>query len=238
MPRPPEFANWPFDFAWWFLKSSLNDPQVPQAERGPGCVRLAHLDSGQAWNIHVRVMDEIARKYDMDRDTLQGGMVQFGDGTVHEIAYRRLDDDADAMQARKLVPHPVRTPFTLIFKDSVKMEQVPMDWWEARVVEHINRRKAMPVVPLDMGNGQVVNLALECFDALCKDFSRRRGDFTAAGWWPELLMADYGQMQGPKPVDGRANALGQGAQVMQGQQPPGGQPGQAAHPGLEHEGLV
>lgn len=237
MPKPPEFANWPFDFAWWFIKNSQNDPQVPQQDRIAGHVRLAHLESGQAWNVPVRTMDAVAQKFNQDREVMQGGLVKMGDGTVHEIPFRPLDDESDAMVARGMRPSSFRDPITVTFRDGMRMEKVPMEWWEERVVEHINRRKLFPPVPLDMGGGTVISLAFECFDALCKDFLRRRGDFTAAGWWPELLMQDYGQFkEGPRPVDGRANALGQGVQVMQGQQAQ--QPGQVTHPGVDNEGVV
>lgn len=232
MPRPPEFASWPFDFAWWFLKSN---PQ-PGADQGPGRVRLAHLDSGQAWDIHVRVMDGVAQKFNQDREVMQGGLVQMADNSVHEIPFRPLDDAADAMIQRGMQPQAYREPLAITFRDGERMDAVPMEWWEARVVEHIARRKTFPPVPLDMGGGQVLTVTFECFDALCKDYLRRRGDFTAAGWWPELLMADYGQLEGPKPVDGRANALGQGAQVMQGQLPGG--PGQIVHPAIENQELA
>lgn len=236
MPRPPEFANWPFEFAWWFIKNSLNDPAVPQPERMAGHVRIGHLDSGQAWNIPVRTMDAVAQKFNQDREVMQGGLVQMQDQTVHEIPFRPLDDEADAMIARGMQPSSYRQPVTVTFRDGMRMEKVPMEWWEARVVEHINRRKLFPPVPLDMGGGTVLTLAFDCFDALCKDFLRRRGDFTAAGWWPELLMQDFGQFkEGPRPVDGRANALGQGASVMKGQAP---QPGQVTHPGTDNEGVV
>ena len=227
MPRPPEFANWPWDYAWWFLKSEKTEP---------GRARIGHLESGNYWDLHVRSMDALARQHLQDlRTTKAGQVVTMPDSRNLEIPYHLLDEEADMLQQRAMKPSPDRKPLTINCKDGTPIQGVPREWWEQLAANHIGRRKQEPAVVLKMGNGAQITVPYEFFDALCKDFSRRRGDMVAAGWWPELLMADYGQMGGPKPVAGLSNALGQGAQVMDGKQPA---PGEVQHPAIEQQELA
>lgn len=237
MPRPPAFANWPYNHAWWFLPSGRDDagnsnPNVP------GRVRIAYLETMQYWDIHVRAMDALAKAHMESRASKPGQPIQMPDGRVLEIPYFALDDDADAMMQRGMAPSPDRSPLTIVCRDGTKINQAPRDWWEQLVVAHINRRKSEPPVVLDLGNGIKIQETYEFFDALCKDFLRRRGDLVAVGWWPELLMGDYGQFKdGPKPVEGRADALGRGVTVLNAQvPPPAGQP--VAHPMLDNMDLT
>jgi hypothetical protein len=237
MPRPPEYASWPFDHAWAFF------PSIPQGkpDAGPGRIRLFHLETMGYWDIHVVSMDQMAQKHMQDRDIKPGQAVNMPGGMVEVIPYRALDDEADQLTQRGMQPNPDRTPMTIRFVSGQQMKEVPRDWWESLAAGHLQRRKAEPPVVLNVNN-QAVTLTYECFDGLCKDFTRRRGDFVSAGWWPELVdpFRDIGQhKEGPRPVQGFANALGHGAQVMQGQQPPvPGQQGPVGHPAMENQELV
>lgn len=242
MARAPAWANWPFDFGWAFFRS------VPQGqpEAAPGRVRLFNLENMETfWDVHVQSMDMMAQKHMQDRDTKPGQAVNMGNGAVETIPYRALDEEADLLQQRGMQPHPDRTPLTVRFVTGQVLKNAPRDWWEGLAAGHLQRRKQEAPVVLNV-NGQSLTLTYECFDAFCKDFTRRRGDFVSAGWWPELVdpYRDVGQHQeGPRPVQGFANALGHGAQVMQGQAPPApANPAAAAQQGVvnpfEQEGLV
>lgn len=237
MPRPPEYANWPFDFVWAFLKS------VPagQPGAGPGCVRLFNVeDMTGFWDIHIVSMDAIARQHMQDRERKPGQPVNMGGSGTEIIPYRDLDDEADRLIQRGMQPSTDRSPLTVRFEAGRPMENTPREWWEQVAAQHVQRRKQEPPVVLNVASAQI-NLKYECFDALCKDFMRRRGDFVSAGWWPELVdpYRDMGQHKvGPKPVEGRANALGQGAQVLTGQAGPGQGQGQVPHPMTENQELV
>ena len=241
MARLPEYSAWPYDFVWAFF------PSVPRGhpDAAPGRVRLFHVENMDSfWDLHILSMDQIAQKHMSDRDIKPGQAVNMGAGGGQEsIPYRALDEEADMLLQRGMQPHPDRTPLTVRFVSGQRMKEVPRDWWESLAAGHLQRRKQEPPVVLDV-NGQAVTLTYECFDALCKDFTRQRGAFGSAGWWPELVdpYRDVGQHDGPRPVAGFANALGQGAQVMQGQPVPA-QPGQPApSPGIanpfEQEGMV
>jgi hypothetical protein len=238
MARPPEYANWPFDFCWAYFQSV--PPGKPDA--GPGRVRLFYLDTMAYWDLHVQSMDVMAQKHMSDRDVKPGQSVNMGNGAVEVIPYRALDDEADLLQQRGMQPNPDRTAVTIRFVSGQFMKDTARDWWEGLAAGHLQRRKLEPPVVLNV-NGQSVTLTYECFDGLCKDFTRRRGDFVSAGWWPELVdpYRDMGQFGGPKPVQGFANALGHNVSVMSGQQGPvPGPAGQApmAHPAEENQNLV
>lgn len=237
MPRPPEYANWPHDFVWAFLKST---PQG-QPGAGPGAVRLFNVeDISRGWDIHILAMDAMARQHMQDRERKPGQPVNMGASGMQIIPYRDLDDEADRLIQRGMQPSTDRNPITVRFEGGGVMEHTPRDWWEQVAAQHIQRRKLEPPVVLTVGQAQVT-LKYECFDALCKDFMRRRGDFVSAGWWPELVdpYRDMGQHKvGPKPVEGRANALGQGVQVLQGQGQGGQGGGQIQHPAMENQELV
>lgn len=221
MPRPPEYANFPFDFHWWFV------PNIPQGHRdaGPGRCRLVHLDSQQYWDIHIVHLDKMAQEHMQNRMRKPGQPVNMGAHGIKEIPYYPLDEEADALLQRGMRPNPDRSDITVLCSDGFKVDKCPRDWWEQLAAGHINRRKQEPAVQLQMGQNKTVSLTFECFDAMCKDFMRRRGDMISSGIFPELVdpYRDVGQLKGPKPVDGRANAMGYGAQVLQGQnaQPPG-----------------
>lgn len=234
MARPPDFANWPWDYAWWFLQSN---------KEGPGRARISHLDSGQWWDIHVTNVDQIAQRHMQDRESKTGQNLRMQDGQLREVPYKALDEEADLLMARAMQPSPDRSELRIIFKDGTPMEKFPRDFWEQLAAQHIERRKAEPTVQLNLGNNQQITVPYIWFDSFCKDFMRRRGDLVAIGWWPELLQKDYGQhAEGPKPVDGRANAMGWGAPVMDGQTPGQGAPPQApaapVHPSLEQQELA
>jgi len=240
MPRPPEWANWPWDHGWQWGASV---PQGPSAY--PGHVRLIHLESQQYWDIHVLHMDQIAQQHLQNREVKHGQPVKMGDGRVLEVPYKILDDEADFLMSRGMTPHSDRTPIRLQFKDGTVMDKTPRDWFEQLAANHVQRRTQEPPVPLGVAKDKQIMLTYPCIDALCKDFMRRRGDWIAAGKWPELInpFRDVGQHQeGPRPVQGHANALGEGVQVLQGQQP--GQEGQvppsgpAPHPAMENQELV
>lgn len=245
--RAPGWEQHPFDFAWWFYKTQVSGVQMV----APGIVRIADSPMGgqHVWDVPVKQWDSIAQKYMADREIRQGLPVQMSDGRVLVIPYRILDDEADMMVGRGMQPHPDRQALDLPVTDQqgkpvidaggrvFRFQNCPRDWFERQVIDHISRRTNQPEVVLQLPN-QRLAVPFIFFDALCKDFMRRRGDFVAAGWWPELLMADYGQLKGPPPVQGRADALGHGVSVMTGQQPQPGQPQQAIHPMQEGEGLL
>lgn len=218
MPRPPEYANFPYDFHWWFV------PNIPQGQQdaGPGRCRIVHLDSQKFWDIHIVMLDQIAQKHVQDRHTRPGQPVNMQTYGIKEIPYFPLDEEADMLLQRGMRPSADRSEVTVTFKDGFKVDNCPRDWWENLAAQHIQRRKQEPAVQLQMPNKQVVSLTFECFDAMCKDFMRRRGDMISSQMFPELVdpFRDVGQLKGPKPVDGRANALGNNVQVLTGQNAP------------------
>ena len=243
----PGFEEWPFDHAWFFI------PHNPQT-KAPGHVKITDQPTGgqTAWDIDVRTFDQIAQNYFQQMDTKVGQPIQMPDGRVLHVAYRALDDDADRMLQRHGQPGPTE-PLTLVTTEGVEIPNTPRDYWEQLLVAHLNRRKQEPGVTLDLGNGRQLQVTFEFFDGLCKDFQRRRGDLIAAGLWPELVMVDKGQFEkGPRPVEGRANALGMGAAPMgpappgqegvpapQAPQPPPPSPApNMANPGAENQELV
>ena len=240
MNQPQQVAP-PLKYNWFWISSGF--------EGGPGRVKIQEAANTQnSWEIHIAAFDQIAQKYLMDRTAKTGQPVTMPDGRVLEVPYDRIDNAADEFLARG--PSPSRDPMTVIFRDDIRMDNVTMDFWEELIKAHLQRRKSEPALPLDFGNGNVVQIPFENWDAICKDFMRRRGDIVSAGKWPELIHKDEGQFEkGPKPVEGRANALGQGVSVA-GQPPPGqqtpGQPppapagnlGPSAHPGLDNEGMI
>jgi len=217
----------------------------------PGMVRLVHLDSQKYWDIHVLNADAMAREHMQNLQKKPGLQVNMGVQGVEEIPYADLDAEADSLIQRGMQPSPDRTPLTVKFKSGRSMEKVDRQWWEQHAANHITRRKQEPPSVLQMGDGQAVTLTYEAFDSMCKDYMRRRADFISSGWWPELIdpYRDTGQhAKGPKPVDGRPDALGQGVQVLDASKvPPPGAPGApsapqegaggAPHP-FENESLV
>lgn len=236
MPRDPQYASWPFDFVWVFFK------HTPQGEgAGPGRIRLFHVENMQSyWDVHIVSMDAMARQHMQDRDTKPGQPINMGPMGAEVVPYRDLDDEADRLMQRGMQPSPDRSAVTVRFQSGQQMPNTPREWWESLSAGHIQRRKQEPPVVITV-SGTQLTLPYECFDALCKDFMRRRGDFVSAGWWPELVdpYRDLGQhKEGPRPVQGFADALGHGNQVMQGQnQAPGAQPA-TVHPGVENQDLV
>ena len=240
MARQPQWANWPYDFGWAFFRS------IPQGQpdAAPGHVRLFNVENMESfWNVHILSMDHMVQKHMSDRDSKPGQAVNMPGGAVEVVPYRALDEEADLLLQRGMQPHTDRTPLTIRFTSGQMMKNVPRDWWEGLAAGHLQRRKQEPAVVLNL-NGQSVTLTYECFDAVCKDFTRQRGPFVSAGWWPELIdpYRDLGQHTGPRPVQGFANALGQGAQVLEGQTPPAANPAAVAQQGVvnpfEQEGMV
>lgn len=258
MGRAPGYENHPFDHAWWFYPSQIQGAQIVT----PGFIRLADAPIGGrgVWDVLVKAFDPIAQKHMADRTVRPGQPIQMGDGRVLTVPYLLLDDEADAMLGRGMAPHPDRNPIDVPVRDQngevvlahdgkpTVLKSAPRDWFENLARSHIQRRNSEPPVTLNLGTGpqgqpiQIV-VTFAFFDALCKDFMRRRGDFVAAGWWPELLMKDYGQIRTPDgksiapPVDGRANALGHGVNVMDGQKPPQPQQ-QGGHPMADNDGVI
>jgi len=236
MPRPPEYSNWPFEFVWAFFKHT---PQGPDA--GSGRVRLFHVENATAfWDVHIVSMDAMARAHMQDRDTKAGQPINMGPLGTEVVPYRDLDDEADRLMQRGMQPNTDQNPITVRFKSGQQMPNTPREWWDNLAAQHIQRRKQEPPVVVNVGGTQLT-LTYETFDALCKDFMRRRGDFVSAGWFPELVdpHRDMGQhKEGPRPVQGFADALGHGNQVMQGQHPAPGALPAPVHPGLENQDLV
>jgi len=245
MPRVPEWANWPFDYGmiWW--PSGLDGK--------PGHVRIGHLEStpqaphGVWWEVPIRTWDSIAQKHMSDRVSKPGQPIRMPDGKMLEIPFPALDDEADSLLARSMNPSMDRSNVLLRARDGTPIngqDGVPRDWWESLAAQHVQRRKTEAPVVLNLGQ-VVLTISYECFDWIVKDFVRNMRDrFISAGKWPELLIHE-GIMDpskpGPLPVDGRANAFGQGTSVLNPAQAQGGQPAgqqQIMPPAVEQEGLV
>jgi hypothetical protein len=240
--RAPGYEQFPFDFAWWFIggKDQVTGRIVP------GAIRLGNQPTGgqQNWDIPVLAFDKMAQDYMQNREKRPGQPVQFADGTVHEVSYRLLDDDADLWQQVGCKPSaPEDPPLTLVFKDGQRMENVPRTFYEQLLAAHIQRRTQEPTVTIQLNpndpNSKLPPMSFLNYDAVCKDFMRRRSDLLAVNWWPELLIQERAldpSNPGPMPVDGRPNALGAGVQVMTPEQSQQQGPGPAPHPGLDNEG--
>lgn len=239
--RAPGYETFPFDIGWWFM----GGVDQTTGRRVPGIVRLGNAPTGgkDSWDIPVLAFDRMAQDHLQNRDRRPGQPVQFGDGTTHEVNYRLLDDDADLWGQIGCKPSsPGDPPLTLIFKDGVRMEGVPRTFWEQLLAAHIQRRQQEPNVSiaLDPKNPNVkIEMTYLNYDAICKDFMRRRSDMLAVGWWPELLIQERAldpSKPGPMPVEGRPDALGQGVSVQTSGQAAQNGPGAAPHPGLDNEG--
>lgn len=237
MPKPPEWANWPFDYGmiWW-----------PSGYEGkPGHMRIGHLESGSWWEVPIRTWDAIAQKHMSDRGAKPGQPIRMPDGRMLEIPFPALDDEADALVSRAMNPSMDRANVRLRARDGTPIngnDGVPRDWWEALAAQHVQRRKTEAPVVLHLGQ-VVLTISYECFDWIVKDFVRNMRDrFISAGKWPELLIHEGVSdpaKPGPLPVDGRANAFGQGTTVFNpAQQQPQGPAGPILPPAVEQEGLV
>lgn len=240
MPRDPRWNGWPFSFGWlWWPSGEKDEKNVIQ----PGHVRLGHLDSNRWWQVPIRVWDELAQKHMNDRTIKPGQPVQMPDRKVLTIPYMLLDDEADALLRRQMRPNMDRSPLKLKSVEGVVIAQAPRDWFEGLSATHIQRRKTEPPISLRVGN-EIITIDYECFDAVVKDFVRNQRDrFVAAGKWPELLIHEGikdPNKPGPLPVQGRADAFGQGAQA--GLNPvkpiPGQQGNQMSLPAIENQELV
>ena len=240
MPRDPRWSGWPFAFGWIWWPSGEKD--VNNQIR-PGHVRIGALDADRWWEIPIRVWDELAQKHMNDRTIKPGQPVQMPDRKVLNIPYMLLDDEADALVRRQMRPNADRTPLRVKTLEGVILEQAPRDWFESLAATHIQRRKTEPPNSLRIGN-EVVTVDYECFDAIVKDFVRNQRDrFLAAGKWPELLIHEGVRdpnKPGPLPVQGRADAFGQGTTA--GLNPVKPLPGQGGNqmslPGIENEQLT
>lgn len=236
MPRNPAWNGWLYDFGWiWWPSGEGNQP---------GHVRIGHLDSDRWWKVPIRVWDELAQKHMNDRTIKPGQPVQMADRHVLTIPYMALDDEADALERRQMRPSSDRSALTIRTVEGQQLKDSPRDWWEQLAAGHINRRKTEPPISLRMGQ-ETVTIPYANFDAIVKDFVRNQRDrFVAAGKWPELLIHEGVKdpnKPGPLPVQGRADAFGQGATpglnpVKPGQ--PGQGSGQLAHPAIEQQDLV
>jgi hypothetical protein len=240
MPRDPRWAGWTFAFGWiWWPTGEKDQSNQPR----PGHVRIGALDVDRWWEIPIRVWDELAQKHMNDRTIKPGQPVQMNDRRVLTIPYMVLDDEADALMRRQMRPNADRSPVRLKTVEGVPLNETPRDFFESLAATHIQRRKTEPPISLRVGN-DVVTIDYECFDAIVKDFVRNQRDrFLAAGKWPELLIhegvADP-RKPGPLPVQGRADAFGQGA--VPGLTPVKPLPGQGGNqlslPGVENESLT
>jgi hypothetical protein len=240
MPRPAQWANWTFDYGWIWWPSGL--------ENKAGHVRVGYLEANQWWELPIRTWDAIAQKHMSDRHTKPGQPIRMPNGAILEVSFPALDDEADALVARAMHPNTDRTNVKVRARDGTPIngnDGVPRDWWEGLAAQHVQRRKIEPPVVLNLGDA-TLTIAYECFDAMVKDFVRNQRDrFISAGKWPELLIHEgYSNpaKPGPLPVDGRANAFGQGATVVnpaqqvQGPSGPGSQ--QVTHPAIEQQELI
>lgn len=239
--RAPGWEQFPFDIAWWFMGGP--DPQT--GRKNPGIVRLSNQPVGgqQTWDIPVLSFDKMAQNHLMDREKRPGQPIQLGDGSVREISYRLLDEDADLWLQSGCTPaSPATPPMVIVFKDGERMKDVPRTFWEQLLAAHIERRNQESLVTLQIepnNPASKIEMTYLNYDAICKDFIRRRSDLLAAGWWPELLIQERAldpNKPGPMPVEGRANALGQGVKVMTPDQSAQTGPGPAPHPGMDNEG--
>jgi len=240
MPRDPRWNGWPFAFGWiWWPSGEKDERNLVR----PGHVRVGHLDSNRWWEVPIRVWDELAQKHMNDRTIKPGQPVQMPDRKVLTIPYMALDDEADALIRRQMRPNPDRSPLRLKSVEGMVMEQAPRDWFEGLAATHIQRRKTEPPISLRVGN-DIISIDYEGFDAIVKDFVRNQRDrFVAAGKWPELLIHEGirdANKPGPLPVQGRADAFGQGTTA--GLNPvkpvPGQQGNQMSLPGLENQELA
>lgn len=235
MPRNPRWNGWPFDFGWiWWPSGEGNPPQA-------GHVRIGHLDSDKWWQVPIRVWDELAQKHMNDRTIKAGQPVQMPDRRVLTIPYMTLDDEADALMRRQMRPNSDRSPLKVKTVEGHVIAEAPRDWFEQLAAGHIERRKVEPPISLRMGNDSV-SIQYATFDAIVKDFVRNQRDrFVAAGKWPELLIHEGVKdpnKPGPLPVQGRADAFGQGAVAgLNAPKPAQGQ-GQVSHPAIENQELV
>jgi len=257
MPPGVRIAGWenhPYDWAWWFVRTQCEGVKIVQ----PGLVIVGDEPSGgqNRYDIQVKAFDPIAQQWMADRTLMPGQPIQLQNGAIVVIPYTLLDDEADAMLGRGMRPHPDQRPFDCPVVDQAgqpildqngrvwKLPNAPRDWFEKFVVDHINRRSS-GLAPYEDRTLNIDNRQLTVpwvfMDALCKDFMRRRGDFVAAGWWPELLMQDYGQIRTADgksiapPVQGRADALGHNVSVMDGTQQQAARHGIGEHPMTENE---
>lgn len=232
MPRDPRWAGWPYQFGWlWWASGDAGEL---------GHVRIGHLDTDRWWKFPIRFWDDLAQKHMNDRTVKSGQPMQMPDRRVLEIPYQALDDEADALQRRQMQPHPDRTPLAVVrAKDGTPIQNFPRDFWEQLAASHIERRQMEPPISLRVGQ-ETVTIAYDNFDAIVKDFVRNQRDrFVAAGKWPELLIHEgiaNPNKPGPLPVQGRADAFGQGATPGLNQPKPG--QGQVGHPAIENQELV
>lgn len=230
MPTKAEgWETWPYDLCWMFIRSSQEEPGRVRIGDTPGL-------GERMWDIHVRTFDQIAQDYMTSRTKRHGVGLQLQDGTVRTIPYRTLDDDADMLMQRNMKISTDNSTIDITFTDGTKLEKVTAGWYEENILRpHLERRKAESPIPLDIGDERI-SLPFEFFDAMCKDFMRRRADCIAAQWWPELLIRDQ-STEGPMPVEGRANAFGHGVKVINPKQDQA-KSGQVGHPAVENQELV
>lgn len=233
MPRDPRWAGWPFEFGWiWWPSGEQNKA---------GHVRIGHLDTDRWWEVPITFWDTLSQKHMNDRTIKAGQPVQMPDRKVLEIPYQALDDEADALMRRQMRPNMDRSPLTIRAKDGTPIQNCPREWWEQLAAQHMERRKTEPPVSLRLGQ-DTITIGFACFDAIVKDFVRNQRDrFVAAGKWPELLIHEgiaNPNKPGPLPVQGRADAFGQGAAAGLNPVKPAPGQNQVSHPAIENQELV
>lgn len=247
MTRAQGFEDWPWDYRWFFLQSS--------EQEGPGRVRIMDDPSGgdNYWDIHVRSFDALAQKHMTDRGTREGLPIAMPDSRVLHVPYRQIDEEADLTIQRGMQAPLGDEQVKVVTVEGVELN-LPRDYyWGQLIPAFIERRGQQLPISLDIGNGKPpLVVEFNFWDCVCKDFMRRRGDLISAGWWPELMMREGTDLEGPKPVHGRANSLGQGVSVpggepgvpgvqpghLQAQPPPQPSAGPVGHPGTDNEGII
>jgi hypothetical protein len=236
--QQPKF---PFDYNWWFMGGKDKQGRVVA---GTVCISNQPKGGNAVWNIPVVSFDVMAQKHMQSLMNMPGLPVSFQDGSSHDMPYRKLDADADVWISLGMPPAgPDAKPEPLVFMDGVRMNDAPRSFYETLLTAHIQWRSQFPPVNIKLQDGSQLQMSFLNYDAVCKDFMRRRADLLAIGWWPELLIHERvidPNKPGPLPVEGRPNALGQGVKVLSPadlaqQQVP---QGPARHPMQDNDGLT
>lgn len=205
----------PWHWAWLFARSGNDASGLYR----PGGIYISDQPSGgsRMFAIPAREMDAISRAHSEQMSRRPGQPVQLPDGNTVEVPYAVADREADALLARRSPP--TDEVVDLPISGGERIKGVSRSWVDQIAAAHIERRRREPPVPIRFGTGTSIEVPFEFFDATCKDWTRRRADFLAAGWWPELAIHEPVGAPGPKPVQGRANALGEGTKIAEGPGP-------------------
>lgn len=242
MARAPGWENHPFDFMWFFGRTT-KDPQTGQVIPGHVLITEQPIGGQRQWMIPVLAFDRLAREHMESREKRQGQPMKMPNGDVLHAPYRLMDDQADwlvrnGMRFRAMVDTEGKeTLVDIPTQEGSVLENMPQSFLHQLVLAHVQRRKQEAPVLLEFGDATKLSLPFELWDAVVKDFIQRRGDIIAAGGWPELVPVERPAKGVPPPVSGYANALGEGVKVDTGQAPPAPRADVAA-PGLENAELM